>query len=152
MSIFLGTFLLTAIYAAKETEYLDWKRSLLYSDKNYIGALSYFSQAVSQDPNFMDAWIRKGNTEKDLKEYNRSIQSNNAALKINGSQAVAWSGIADACSALKNYINASAAAAKATELDGKNKGNWLREGNLLQLQGKYKEAVAKYDAALALDP
>jgi tetratricopeptide (TPR) repeat protein len=28
----------------------------------------------------------------------------------------------------------------------------LREGNLLQIQGKYDESIAKYDGALALDP
>jgi len=62
-----------------------------------------------------------GNTQKALRDYNGSIESYYAALKLNGSQTAAWSGIADAYTALKNYVNASAAAAKATELDKQNK-------------------------------
>jgi tetratricopeptide (TPR) repeat protein len=96
--------------------------------------------------------VHKGDAQRALKDYNGSIQSYNAALKIASNKTAAWSGIAEDYTALKEYANASAAAARTTELDNKTKTNWLREGNLLQAQGMYQESVAKYDGALALDP
>lgn len=47
----------------------------------------------------------------------------------------------------KSYANASAAAARVTQLDNKS-SNWLTEGNLLQMQGMYSDAIAKYNPAL----
>ena len=53
-----------------------------------------------------------------------------------GKNAAAWSGLADSYSAGKDYANASAAAAVLTRLDPKNKGYWLKNGTLLQVQGR----------------
>ena len=145
-------FLLSAICVAEETEYFDWMGSKLYASKNYTEALAYFDKAVNQDPKYISAWNHKGDTLRVLKDYNGSLQSYNKALEIDGNNVAAWSGITEDFTALKDYANASIAAAKATELDNKTKANWLREGNLLQLQGLYQEAVAKYDGALTLDP
>jgi tetratricopeptide (TPR) repeat protein len=144
-------FLLSAICLAEETEYFDWKGSKLYAAKNYTGAQIYFEKAVSQDPAYIDAWIHKGDTQRALKEYNASIDSYKAALKIDSQKAVAWSGITEAYTAMKDLTNASIAAAKTTELDN-NKANWLREGNLLQTQEMYQEAVTKFEGALNVDP
>jgi hypothetical protein len=47
--IALCFILLSAICAAEEAEYLDWKGSKLYASKNYTEALDYFNQATSQD-------------------------------------------------------------------------------------------------------
>src|SRR5664279_4360776 len=145
-------FLLSAICLAEETEYFDWKGSKLYASKNYTEALTYFDKAITQDPGYIDAWVHKGDTEKALKNYNGSIQSYNAALQIDGKKVAAWSGITEDYTAIKSYANASIAAAKASGFDNKTKTNWLREGNLLQLQGMYNESRAKYDGALAQDP
>ncbi len=144
-------FLLSAICVAEETEYFDWKGNKLSGEKNYTGALIYFDKAIRQEPGYIDAWIHKGDTQRALKEYNASIDSYRGALKIDSQKAVAWSGITEAYSAMKDFTNASIAAAKATEIDN-SKANWLREGNLLQTQEMYQEAVAKYDGALTVDP
>ena len=56
-----------------------------------------------------------------------------------------------AYSALNNYVAASEAASNITQLDPKNKANWIQEGNLLQQAGSFDRAVAKYDGALELD-
>jgi tetratricopeptide (TPR) repeat protein len=60
---------------AEETEYFDWKGNKLYTGKNYTGALAYFDKAVSQDPNYIDAWIHRGDTLKAMKSWNESIES-----------------------------------------------------------------------------
>ena len=190
ISIFLCTLLLTAICTAEETEYLDWRGSQLYAEKNFTGALTYFDQAISQDSNTTMSWIHKGDAQKSLKDYNGSIQSYNVALQIGNnsrdskyimvwiskgdalkalkdykgaiqsyktalqidpSKAGAWSAVADTYTTMGNYGDAIKAAAEATKLENKT-ANWLREGNLLQMQGMYKESVVKYDGVIALDP
>jgi tetratricopeptide (TPR) repeat protein len=138
--ILVCVFLLSAICMAEETEYFDWKGSKLYASKNYTDALVYFEKALSQDPSYIDAWIHKGDTQRVLKDYNGSLASYNAALQIDNKKAVVWSGITETYTALKDLPNATMAAAKATELDN-SKGNWLKEGNLLQTQEMYQEAV-----------
>ncbi len=151
LGILVCIFLLSAICMAEETEYFDWKGSKLYATKNYTDALIYFEKALSQDPGYIDAWIHKGDTQRILKDFNGSIASYNAALQIDGKKAVAWSGITEAYTAMKDLTNASIAAAKTTELDN-SKANWLREGNLLQTQEMYQEAVTKFEGALTVDP
>jgi len=73
--------------AAEEADYFDRKGLKEYSARNYSVSLDYFdlaighdlsyiddfSQAVSQDPNFLDAWIYKGNTEKTLQALNNKM-------------------------------------------------------------------------------
>lgn len=144
-------FMLTTVCIAEETAYFDWRGNQLYASRNYTDALGYFDKAISQEPTYIDAWIHKGDTQKAMKDYNGSIESYSAALKLDENKTVAWSGIVNDYIALKNYANASAAAAKITQVDNKS-ANWYREGDLLQMQGLYSEAIAKYDGALSLDP
>lgn len=87
-----------------------------------------------------------------MKDYNESLQSYTGALKIDKNRTAAWSGMAEAYIALEDYARASVVSANITELESKKKENWLREGNLLQMQSYYDESIAKYDGALALDP
>ncbi|WP_286877816.1 tetratricopeptide repeat protein, partial [Methanosaeta sp. UBA458] len=152
LGILMCIIIFIGICAAEETEYFDWKGSQLYAAKNYTDALAYFNQAVAQDPNYVNAWVHKGDTERILKDYNVSIQSYYNALQLDGSNAAAWSGIAESYMAVKSYSNATIAASKATELNNQSKNYWYREGRLLQLQGMYEESVAKFDGAIALDP
>ena len=150
-NLLLCVFVLSAICAAEETEYLDWKANKLYSSKNYTEALTYFDQAISQDQNYLSSWVGKGNTQKALKDYNGSIQSYSRALELDPMNAVASSGIVDAYLAAKDYDNATNAISRAKEANPSNKGIWLKSGNLLMSNGDYEAAVAEFDGALAID-
>ena len=123
----------------------------LYSTGNYTEALNYFNQSLNQNISNADALVHKGDTLKALRKLNASIDSYNRALSFDHMKVAAWSGLADVYTTRKDYANASAAAAQATKLDSKNKAYWLREGNLLQIQGFFREAIPKFDGALKLD-
>ncbi len=148
----LCVFILSSVCAADMAPaYFDSLGSKLYNYRNYTEALDYFNKSADQDPAYVNAWVHKGDTQKTLRDYNGSIESYNQALKANNKTATAWSGLIDAYSANKDYANASLAAAKVTNLNPKNKASWLKEGQLLQVQGRYFESAAKFDGALALD-
>jgi predicted Zn-dependent protease len=125
--------------------------SKLYSARNYTEALNYFNLSLKQDSSNVDAWVHKGDLLKALWKINASLESYNQAVKYDGKNVAAWSGLADGYANREDYANASDAAAKVTEFEGK-KENWLREGKLLQMQGLFKDAEFKLDGALKFDP
>jgi tetratricopeptide (TPR) repeat protein len=146
-------FILNAVCMADDAStYYDKLGSKLYSTRNYTEALDYFNKSLVQNRSNVDAWVNKGNTLKALSKLNDSIDAYEEGLKIDARKSAAWSGLADAWMAKKDYANASVAAGKATEFDLNNKGFLLREGNIHQLQGMFKEAEVKYDRAIAMDP
>jgi len=142
---------LSAACSAYETEYFDWKGLQLYASRNYTDAIAYFDQATNQDPQYVDGWVHKADAQRAMRDYNGSLLNYSRALDIDRNKTTALSGMVEAYTALKEYANASRAAARLTELGPKNKGNWLREGNLLQMQGLYNDSRTKYEGALALD-
>ncbi|MGA9100296.1 MAG: tetratricopeptide repeat protein [Methanotrichaceae archaeon] len=153
ITLALCLFILSTICAADlAPAYFDSLGSKLYNYRNYTEALDYFNKSIDQDPSYVNAWVHKGDTQKVLRDYNASIESYNQALNANNKTITAWSGLIDAYSAKKDYANASIAAAGKTKVNPKDKGSWYKEGQLLQLQGRYPESIAKFDSALALDP
>jgi len=148
----LCIFVVCSICAAEETDYFDWKGGKLLAAKNYTGALTYFGKAIDQDPNFINAYVHIGDTKRAQKDYNASLESYNKALQLNNKTKTAWLGIIEAYVALNNNPEASDAAAKLTAIEPTRKENWLKEGNLLQMQGLYDMAAEKYKSALDIDP
>jgi len=151
LNILACLLVLSALCLAEETEYFDWKGLQNSAAKNYTDALQYFDRAIAQDPGYTDAYVHKGDTLRVMKDYNASILCYQQALEINVNKTTALAGMQEAYIALGDLSRAYAAAARMTAIDPKNKGYWLKEGNLLQMQGEYGAASAKYDGALALD-
>jgi tetratricopeptide (TPR) repeat protein len=114
VAILLCLIILCPLCLAEETDYYDWKGLKSFAAKNYTESIVYFDMAIKQDPTYIDAWLHKGDTQRILKDFNGSIASYNAALQIDGKKAVAWSGITEAYTAMKDLTNASIAAAKTT--------------------------------------
>jgi tetratricopeptide (TPR) repeat protein len=123
----------------------------LYSARNYTEALSYFNQSLDQNSSNVDVWVHKGDALKALNRLNESIDSYYQAIDLDGRKVAAWSGLTDIYATNKDYVNATIAAAKATQFDNRAKTNWFREGSLLQKQGMFREAIPKFDGALKLD-
>ena len=152
INVVVCIFLLSTICAAQQTaKDFDRAGSMFYSFKNYTGALDYFNKSLDKDPNNIDTLVRQGDTLKALKEYNASIDSYNKALKLNSSNVAALSGLTDSYIAFKDYTNALNTVTKANGLNPKIKTNWVKEGQLLQLQGRFEEASTSFERALALD-
>jgi tetratricopeptide (TPR) repeat protein len=152
LGILFCLLLFCSLCVGDEADYFYWMGLKAHSSKNYSDALVYFDKAVGQNPRYLEAWIAKGNTLKAIKEYNASIDSYSKALQIDGNNSAALNGIIESYASLKEYGKASFSAIKLREQNPENKNYLLREGNLLQAQGKFADAVFLYDRALALDP
>jgi tetratricopeptide (TPR) repeat protein len=150
--ILLASFLLIASSCnAEETAYFDWKGLKEHLSKNYTGSIVYFDMAIAQDPSYIDAWIHKGDALRALKDYNASIEQYLQALRLKNDSAAALSGLMDGYVAILDYEKAYEAAARLTGIDSARKDYWLKEGNMLQMIGRYSEASARYDRALEID-
>lgn len=152
VAISLCLIISCSLCLAEETDYYDWKGLKAYNAKNYTGSIVYFDMAIKQDPGYIDAWLHKGDAQRATKDFNASLQSYEGALQINNKTKAAWSGMIEAYVAMSLYSEAAMAAAKVTEIEPNRKENWLKEGNLLQMQGDYESAMAKYGSALNLEP
>jgi len=142
---------MATVCSAEETSYFDWKGLKEYAAKNYSDSLSYFDMAIAQDPGYLDAWVHKGDSLRALKDYNGSIENYLQALQRKNDSASALSGLMEAYAAIGDYDNAFLAAARLTGIDPARKDYWLKEGNMLQMLGRYAEASARYDSALEID-
>lgn len=151
VAILLCLIILCPLCLAEETDYYDWKGLKSFAAKNYTESIVYFDRAIKQDPTYIDAWLHKGDAQRAMKDYNASLQSYNGALQIKNRTKAAWSGMIEAYVALNSFSKAANAAAKVTEIEPNRKENWLKEGNLLQMQGDYENAGIKYERALDLD-
>lgn len=141
-----------SICLAEEADYYDWKGLKSYSAHNFTESIAYFDQSIKMDPAYTDAWVHKGDAERALRDYNASIESYMGALQANNQTKAAWSGLVESYISLKNYAQAAQASAKIAEIEPNRKDNWLKAGNLLQMQGDYENATDMYDHALLLDP
>ena len=149
--ISLCLIILCTLCLAEETDYYDWKGLKSYAAKNYTESIVFFDRAIKQDPNYIDAWLHKGDAQRAIKDYNASLQSYKGALQVKNNTKAAWSGMIETYIALNNYQQAAEAATKVTEIEPNKKENWQKEGNLLQMHGDYENASVKYDGALNLD-
>jgi len=146
-----GLFLMASVCWAEETSYYDWKGLKEYAAKNYSDSLTYYDMAIAQDPGYLDSWVHKGDSLRALKDYNGSIENYLQALQRKGDSTAALSGLVEAYAAIGDYDNAFQAAARLTGIDPARKDYWLKEGNMLQMLGRYAEASARYDRALEID-
>jgi len=146
-----GLLLMASVCSAEETSYFDWKGLKEFAAKNYSDSLTYYDMAIAQDPSYLDAWVHKGDSLRALKDYNSSIENYLQALKRKDDSTAALSGLIEAYAALNDYEMASEAAGRLTEIEPARKDYWLKEGNMLQMLGRYDQALARYDRALEID-
>jgi len=102
---------------AEEADYFDGKGLKEYSTRNYSASLDYFDLAIAHDPNYIDAWVHKGDSLWALKDYNRSIECYLQALQRKNDSAKALPGLVEAYAAISDYEKAFQASARLTDID-----------------------------------
>jgi tetratricopeptide (TPR) repeat protein/energy-coupling factor transporter ATP-binding protein EcfA2 len=132
-------------------EYYLMGNECITSAHNPRAAIANFNKAVKLDPAFLDAWIRKGVTLYDLKEYSEAEVCYNEAVRLSPVSFKALYNRGKNRLALKNYEGAMTDLDKAVVIMPKHIGALNCLGNAYRHLGKHSLAQKYWDLAQDLE-
>jgi len=97
-------------------------------------------------------WYARGDTLRDLKRFEATVASYDAALTLEPAHPDAHNNRGVALSNLRRHAEALESYDRALAVNPNNAVTYNNRGNTLQEQKRYTEALASYDAALASEP
>lgn len=121
--------------------------------KRYEEAAKMYSKAIELKPDFADAWYGRGQAWLNNGEYAKAISDMEKYAQLNTSEPVEK--VQAALGMVYAGANQHERAIAAYDLALKAKADpeyHFRKGNSLAAMGRMLDAIACYDAALALDP
>lgn len=117
----------------------------------FADAENLFRDAIDADPQSADYHVSLGQLLLTAGFPEPAAEALAQALALNAKLPAALLGLARAQEALGNFIAAEAAARTLVEMAPSAEA-WTALGGALRLQGRLDEAIAAFDAALAIDP
>jgi len=87
-----------------------------YLKGDYPTALEYFNQSIAADPNYLRAWIDKGNVLVRLNRSEEAVVAYNAALARSPGRADVWNSRGEALMTTGNYTAARDSFDKALQI------------------------------------
>ncbi|MEM2920515.1 MAG: tetratricopeptide repeat protein [Candidatus Nitrosocaldus sp.] len=121
------------------------------ADENLEEAIQYFDLALRLDPNFVDAWIKRGYCFFHLNNYSQAITSYDKALAIEPNNTEAWNLKALAFYRMKNYDKAIECVNRVIDIDPNDGMAWYNKACYLSLAGKVEEAIDALKRAIEID-
>ena len=119
-----------------------YKRGINYmSNEKFQDAVRSFDLALRIDPQYVDAWIKRGYAHFHLAEYPVAIRSYDRALEIDVNNAEAWNMKGLAYYKMKNYDKAIECCEKAIDIDPNDGMSWYNRACYLSLSGKIDEGL-----------
>lgn len=130
-----------------------YKRGLDYQQQQLPDlALAEFDQAIALDPDYVDAYIGRGQTHLDLDDFDLAIVDFDQALALDAGRAEAYTGRGNANQEKNDLDQALADFDRAIALDPQLAAAYAGRGYTYTERGEYERALADYDKAIALDP
>ena len=120
--------------------------------KNPSQGLISAEKALLIEPNYADAWCKKGSALSDLKFYEEALACLDKALQLRPNYAEAWMNKGNVFQELKQYDEAIVHYDQALKLKSDYAEAWMNKGNVFQELKQYDEAIVHYDQALKLRP
>lgn len=167
INIVLGIFLLlivrTTLSGAKfwqesQTASQLYEQGRVLSSLNrYEEALEKYRKAARIQWNHVDTWIKIGDMEYQLEDYNKSLEAYDRAIQINPTNDEpniiinAWIGRGMVLDKQENFPAALNSFMKAVQLDQKSYRAWQGQGEVLFKLQRYEEAIAAYEKTLKLN-
>ncbi len=121
------------------------------ADEELEEAIQYFDLALRLDPNFIDAWIKRGYCFFHLGNYSQAILSYDKALAIDPSNTEAWNLKALAYYRMKNYDKAIDCVNRVIDLDPNDGMAWYNKACYLSLALRIEEAIDALKKAIEID-
>lgn len=143
---------------AKDTNHLDFQvRDLYKKGVNYMSndklsdAIRSFELALRLDPNYVEAWIKKGYAHFHLRDYSFAISSYDMALNIDPDNHEAWNLKGLAYYKMNNYTKAIECCTKALDSNPSDGLVWYNYACYLTLDGKIDDGMEALKRAIEID-
>ena len=140
------------------TDRLDWQKRELYkkgvdqmANDKLEDAIRSFELALRIDPNYVDAWIKKGYAHFHLAEYPVAITCYDKALDIDLNNAEAWNLKGLAYYKMRNYADAIIACDKAVDINPNDAMSWYNKACYLTLIGKVDDGMEALKRSIEID-
>ena len=140
------------------TDHLDFQvRDLYKKGVNYMSndklsdAIRSFELALRLDPNYVEAWIKKGYAHFHLRDYSFAISSYDMALNIDPDNHEAWNLKGLAYYKMNNYTKAIECCTKALDSNPSDGLVWYNYACYLTLDGKIDNGMEALKRAIEID-
>ena len=125
--------------------------AIFASEGNFEQAILQYNIAIELDPDFFEAFARKGEALIHVGNYTEALESFDKALYIKNDSAEIWLIRGYTLSELDRYNEALESYNESIRLNNSNKKAWYDKANTLGILGNYEEALQSYDIALSID-
>jgi tetratricopeptide (TPR) repeat protein len=121
------------------------------SNEKLEDAVRSFDLAIRIDPNYVDAWIKKGYAHFHLGEYTVALSSYDKALEIDLNNAEAWNLKGLSYYKIRNYDQAIRACEKAIDINPNDAMSWYNKACYLTLTGKVDDGMEALKRSIEID-
>jgi tetratricopeptide (TPR) repeat protein len=121
------------------------------SNEKFLDAIRSFDLALRLDPQFVDAWIKRGYANFHLNEYTIAIGSYDKALQVDVNNAEAWNLKGLAYYKMKNHEKAIECCEKAIDINPNDGMSWYNKACYLTLSGKVDEGLDALKRSIEID-
>jgi len=134
--------------------WLNWELGyVLHGEKDYEGAVRFYTAAVAGQPSSSGAHNNLGNALSAQKKLDEAIACYKKAIELDPKFAIAHYGLGNALKAKGDPDGAERAFREAVRLDGKHHGAAIDAlTELLLSRGNVKEAIAEWKKVIERDP
>ena len=121
------------------------------SNEKFLDAIRSFDLALRLDPQYVDAWIKRGYAHFHLGEYTVAIASYDKALEVDLNNAEAWNLKGLAYYKLKNYDKAIECCEKAVDINPNDGMSWYNKACYLTLSGRIDDGLDALKRSIEID-
>ncbi|MEM1391827.1 MAG: serine/threonine-protein kinase [Cyanobacteria bacterium P01_H01_bin.150] len=122
------------------------------NNEDFTGAIEDFTQAININPDYVIAYIRRGNAHNDLKDYQEAIKDYTQAIRINPNYALAYYNRGNVRRALRENKAAIDDYTEAIRLNPKNADAYNNRGIVYYDLEEYEGAIKDYTEAIKINP
>jgi tetratricopeptide (TPR) repeat protein len=121
------------------------------SNEKFLDAIRSFDLALRIDPQFVDAWIKRGYAHFLLDEYTVAIASYDKALEVDVNNAEAWNLKGLGYYKMKNYDKAIECCEKSVDINPNEGMSWYNKACYLTLSGRIDDGLEALKRSIEID-
>jgi tetratricopeptide (TPR) repeat protein len=121
------------------------------SNQKYLDAIRSFDLALRIDPQYVDAWIKRGYAHFLQDEYTVALASYDKALEVDVNNAETWNLKGLAYYKMKNYDKAIECCEKSVDINPNEGMSWYNKACYLALSGRIDEGLDALKRSIEID-